>query len=533
MFRKKSLKKFLIPAILLSFCMSFSIYTVAEAPSEPTETVIANNDDVFVLGGIRPPGEVMSRAAFVYELTTDTLVYSKNPDERIYPASTVKIMTALLVLENVRNLDTIVEYPTVLNDEFHTSNSNFREPALAGFANRQNNLSVRDVLYGLMLPSGCEAANILAHHVGKGNEPLERVEDFVRQMNAAAERLGMTNTNFTNAHGLFEPDNYSTVRDLFIVTRYAFSRYPIVFPNLVSARQYEMPPNTNPGNSGGYTVRNTNQLIQPDNPYTYEYASGVKTGGLPYIRYQNADGSWGPQLSGLANLVSVAERDGFRYVIVSAEAPWLPSSQRGAGQTALHHAFNDHIALYNWAFATFENATVLRRTDPITSMKVVDGTANHVVLFPQMEDEFRALLPRGLDANSIVHRELNLESNEVSAPVEAGEIFGVVELWLAGQVLRTFPLIAGESVEKTPAAERRSWLRETFFNEIPPAEGTVADPDEEPVYRLKTGYLLLIIGTGVLVIALIVLSYIRNHRKKQAEAMTLRKKKSHNRRIRL
>ncbi|MCL2754125.1 MAG: hypothetical protein FWD35_00210 [Oscillospiraceae bacterium] len=516
--------------------MNIPIFADEGTPPEDTPVVAPNSDNIYVLGGIHPPDEVVSRAAFVYETLTNTLVYAKNPDTRIYPASVTKIMTALVVLDNVRNLDTLVEYPSVLNDEFWTTNPNLRDPSLAGFSTRQSNLSVREVLYGLMLPSGCEAANILANHVGEGETELDRVADFIRKMNETAARLEMKNTNFTNSHGLFEEDNYSTVRDLFLVTQHAFAKHSVVFESIVSAREYTWPPNTD--NPRGYTLPNTNRLIQRDNIYSYAPAFGVKTGGLPYIRRQETDGSWGPQLPGLANLVSIAERDSFRYIIVTAEAPWLAQSERKEGEAALHHAFNDHISLYEWAFTGFEYTVVQRQTDPVSSVKVLGGEASSVTLYPQMqmETEFYALLPKGLDVNSVVERIVRRDAEEIFAPVAGGAILGELELRIANQTLRIFPLITNTSVEKTQTEVVRSWFRDTFFDEVPPATdpetGGVLDPDAPPAYRLKTGYLLGLIGTAVLSVALIVLNYIRRHRRKQAEALR-RKKPPHNKKIRL
>jgi D-alanyl-D-alanine carboxypeptidase len=353
-------------------------------------------------------------------------------------------------------------------------------------------------------------------------------------MNDMAARIGMTGTNFTNPHGLFEVDNYTTVRDLFLLTQWAFNRHPTEFGNLVAETEWAMEPNSN--NPQGYTEHNTNWMIRSGSRYFCEYVFGVKTGGLPYIRRQNADGSWTgiDTGTGIANLVSVAARDGFEYIIVTAEAPH--HTGRENGERALHHAFNDHRALYDWAFASFDYVTVLRRTDPVRHIRITGGTEDRLNLFPQMEDEFRALLPRNHDIDSLIQIVPILVNDEVAAPVLAGAILGRVEIMLMDEVLETFPLITNQSVEQTQGESLRAWLRSTFFTERPSRipDGREAGAVE---YRLKTGWLLLLIGLAVLIIGLIVLQYIRKYRKKQSERNRFGnsgsgKKKPPNRRIR-
>ncbi|MCL1880763.1 MAG: hypothetical protein FWF76_01140 [Oscillospiraceae bacterium] len=511
--------------------------------SEGTDEVTGPGENTFALGGSFPATQIMSEAVYVFETRTNTLVYSRNENRRIYPASTIKIMTTLVVLNMIEDinldftLDCEIFYPTILSAEFVGSDPNFVGVAHSGFDHTQTNLTVRDALYGLMLPSGCDAANMLAFHFGEG-EGIERVNNFIERMNTTGRDIGMTGTNFTNAHGLFEPNNYSTVYDLFLLTKYAFDRHSIVFADLVAETRWDMPPNAL--NSTGYPVENTNYLLRESSPYFYDFVSGVKTGGLPYIRRQNSDGTWGEHLPGTANLVSIAQRDGFEYIIVTAAAPWHPSELRQVGERGLHHAFNDHRALYSWAFSTFDYRSVLGVHEPIQSVRVLDGERDTINLFPQMtnEEEFHALLPHDIDSTTDIFRRANLDYEEITAPVEAGTILGYVELVFADRVIQTFPLITIDSIEKTHSATLRSWIRDMFFTpvlesledgEIDEEGNLIRVPTGE--YRLRPLYVFILVLISVLIIALIVLSYIRKH-KKQSRERRVNRRKPPNRRIR-
>lgn len=521
-------------AISLNMCIVLTIYA-----TEPSDTTVPEEPhNRYTLGGVHPE-KIHSRAAYVYERKTGTPVYSQNADEKMYPAAITTLMTMLVAVENMSYSQMIsepIEYPTILSGEFHGSDPNFRDVAAAGFTHGQANLTVWDALIGMMLPSGCDAANMLAYHFGQG-EGLERVESFVKMMNKTAKQIGMKNTNFTNPHGLFETDNYSTVYDFFLLTDYAFTRYPEEFRRVTELDEWVMP--YKEGSTPPPPVRNSNFLVQDTatNPYYYEHAFGVKTGGLPYYQLQNADGTWGANIPGMANLVSIAERDGFEYIIVTAGAPYHPSGERKANEQPLHYAFLDHRALYGWAFPSFAYVTVLTKTDPQISVTVIDGEADTINLFPQMEDEYRALLPANLDVLSIVDIKPIVDNKEVPAPIAAGAVLGKVEIRIKNQVLETFPLVTIEAVEKTQAASMRTWLRETFFNEVMEAKvdgNGMATEELFPTgeYKLKPLYTFLLVTAAVLTVALIIMSYARKYQKLQSERGSTIRRKPPNRRIR-
>jgi serine-type D-Ala-D-Ala carboxypeptidase (penicillin-binding protein 5/6) len=191
------------------------------------------------------PPEVTADAAMVVDLSSGQTLYGLRPKDRLPPASTVKIMTAFVTLQRA-NLDDVVQVSTRAAE---TGGS--RMGLVAG-----EKLTVRDLLYGLLLPSGNDAAVVLAEHVS-GTE-----EEFVALMNETAAGLDMQATHFTSPHGLDDPGETVSAADLVTLTTAALA-YP-VFSDIVATRTADV---------AGHKLTNTNQLLS-----TYGWADGVKTG---------------------------------------------------------------------------------------------------------------------------------------------------------------------------------------------------------------------------------------------------------------
>jgi D-alanyl-D-alanine carboxypeptidase (penicillin-binding protein 5/6) len=312
-------------------------------------------------------GELYSISAFVADLNTGEVLFEKQADERLNPASTIKIMTALVVLDTFLNADghydmsiltDTLQVPPVVFERFDTHDPNTIGGSMAGYEIGQDNLSYRDALYGLMLPSGNDAANVLAYNTGymiSGDE-IGAIDLFIGMMNDTAKRIGAVNTNFTNAHGLLEVDNYSTTRDLALITRYAYNKH-ILFRELSIARDYIMP--ANDAYPEAYRVGNSNMLVRKPSfgeksLYYRDFVTGVKTGALDEVFYLE-NGSW-VEYDGITNLVSVAEKDGRSYIIVTLEAPYkygdasVMTDADGYRMSRLHYTYADHLELYDWLF---------------------------------------------------------------------------------------------------------------------------------------------------------------------------------------
>jgi hypothetical protein len=195
-----------------------------------------------------------------------------------------------------------------------------------------------------MLASGNEAANILAYNLSGGN-----IEAFIDKMNHKASAIGCINTNFTNAHGLLEPDNWSCAYDLALIAVYVYEKFELLREICVEY-EYTMPGNIiiNPN---GYRVRNSNSLVrdEQDNIYFREFIRGVKSGALDEYFLMQA-GEW-VEYDGITNMVTIGEFDGRMYVIVTLEAPFKMGSLTGGDGVRLsrmHYAYQDHLRLYEW-----------------------------------------------------------------------------------------------------------------------------------------------------------------------------------------
>ena len=306
------------------------------------------------------------------------ILYEKNASERSLIASTTKIMTALVVCEQSNLSDRVKIPPEAVGIE--GSSMYLQEGEI---------LTVQDLLYGLMLHSGNDAAVALAIYCG-GTEA-----DFVTMMNEKAELLGLTDTHFANPNGLDHDGNYSTALDLARLSVYALQNED--FLRTVSCKTVTV---------GGRTLRNHNKLL-----FTYDGAIGVKTG------YTKAAGRI---------LVSAAERDGRRLVAVTIQAP---------------DDWNDHAALLDYGFSCFQRALLVEQGGIVGTVPVVGGTGESVGVRSAADFWY----PMG--AGETCSLRLRLPAF-VYAPVEAVEEAGVAAICVGDTVVGTVPLYFAETVSR-------------------------------------------------------------------------------------
>lgn len=379
------------------------------------------------------PFELLSEGAYMVNLDTDTVVMSKNPDKKLYPASTAKIMTALVALENVRDFNAKVECPYVCFDEFSWDyepfDPNFVGASTADIQPLQENVTYYDCLYALMLASGCEAGNILAYNVGEGD-----MKQFIRMMNDTADKIGCTGTHFTNAHGLFEENNYTTAKDMYLITRYAMDNYP-GFMKICNTYEYEMP--ANELYPDGYTITHTNAMMRENSEYYYEGTEGVKTGSI-YEYNLKKNGEWQDAIPGFCSLVTTAEKNGYRYLVVTLQSPY--ENEEDEGRTH----YRDHINLYNWAFDEFEYTQIIGKNQQVMQVDVEKGLEADKVGVITTEDFF-TLMPKSLDPSAI--QQIKPTVDPFVAPVDKGVSVGELELRFNGETLTKIPLVTESRVE--------------------------------------------------------------------------------------
>lgn len=382
-----------------------------------------------------PDSTVYSEGVYMVNLDTDIPVFTKNENTRYYPASTTKIMTAIVVMENCSNLDAYVKVTYDATNEFWEGDPNKEGPSNAAIEVGQNNLTYRDCLNALMISSACEAANVLALNISG------TLEGFAQLMTEKAKEIGCKDTNFSNAHGLWEAENYTTPYDLYLISKYAYDNVP-GFMEICDTYEYEMPANSS--NPNGYSKQNTNQLIRnnSDNPFYYEYAHGIKTGSIDYYWDES-----GEKHDGGRCLVSTASKGGFTYMLVTMQAPYKNSSGEN-----YNYAAEDHINIYKWAFSTFNYVSVISEGEIIAEMAVDMGeNADYVRLCAA--SSYATLLPQDLDISTI-QRVINYANpdKKIDAPIEKGAILGSVTLKLYDEELANINLIAADNVSLSQIA---------------------------------------------------------------------------------
>ena len=344
-------------------------------------------------------------AAILIDKDSGYVLYDKNADEKRYPASTTKIMTALITLENAENLDELVE---VTEEDFIGVAS---DASKAGFMVGEQ-VPVIDLLYGLMLPSGNEAANTLARYIGGS------IENFVDMMNEKAKELGCTGTHFENPNGLHDDNHYTTARDLAIITQEALKDE--TFALIVNTAQKTLSEtNMTPMRDGkALKVYTTNMLIYSRyQPEYYSYAKGVKTGFTSEAGYC---------------LVSTAIYDGSQLISV------VLGCERPAGATYAN-SFEASKTLFRWGFNNFETVDMVEKDETITEVPVRLSTQQDTLVVVTKGD-ISGIMPIDADKSKI-ERKIDLPAS-VDEPITQGQTIGTMTVSYNGVEYGTVDLIA-------------------------------------------------------------------------------------------
>lgn len=319
---------------------------------------------------------VSAKAAILMHADSGRVLYEKNADEHMLIASTTKIMTAIVVLEHCE-LDDLVEVDS-------------RSAGIEGssmYLKAGESYTVEDLLYGLLLVSGNDAASALALHVA------DSMEEFAELMNAKAAELGMTESSFKNAHGLDEEGHYSTARDMAKLAAYCIGNED--FARIAGTVSHTV---------GEQTLVNHNRLLRE-----YDGCLGLKTG------YTMAAGR---------TLVTCAERDGARYVCVTLNDP---------------DDWDDHKALYDWAFANYSFAEVIPAG---LSYEVPLISGAEMTAPAETEGAAYALIQNGESYDM----ELELPAFAF-APISEGERAGRAVACSDGQEIASVRIVYSEDVE--------------------------------------------------------------------------------------
>lgn len=359
---------------------------------------------------------VDARAALLVDMDTDYIMYEMNAYEKVYPASITKVMTAILVLDaldaGTLTLEQIITAGNTAWQGLDTSSSN--QNIQVG-----EQMSVKDLLYCLMVASANEAANILAVAVAGS------IESFVGMMNDRAALLGCTGTHFVNPDGMPDDDHYTTAYDLYLIGKEAMG-YEL-FRTIVSTPEYyTQPTNLNPNQRHFF---NTNGLLSNKKyqGYYYEYATGIKTGSTDAAGYC---------------LLSSAEKDGQRLICVMMGCQ-NPKDEAG---TPKRLQFSESSKLFQWGFENFSVHTILDATNPVAEIPVTLSTESDYVSVV-IDGTLEAQLPNDITSEDFQWTTELPES--VEAPVQAGDKLGTLTVTLDGESYGTVDLVAVNDVERS------------------------------------------------------------------------------------
>lgn len=327
--------------------------------------------------------DVSAQGAALLEIQTGKVLYSKNSHQKMPMASTTKVMTAIMAIEH-GGLDELV---TVSGTAYGVEGSSI-------YLEKNERINLRDLLYGLMLRSGNDAAVAIAEHIG-GSVP-----EFAELMNQKAVQIGALNTHFVSPNGLHDDEHYTTAYDLALISAYAMRNS--IFREIVSCSYHR----TTSGNIQR-TMQNKNKLL-----WEYDGATGVKTG------YTIAAGKC---------LVFSAKRDGLDIVGVVLNCP---------------NMFSDARAIMDNAFATYCMERIIKKGDMIVVLPVDSGMRNMLELVAD-ED---IMIPVSRNSDTQIHTKV-IADERVYAPVTAGQVLGCVEVWDDTGLLRTVELVAAIDIE--------------------------------------------------------------------------------------
>lgn len=364
---------FIIFSVILMCLFSFSFQF-----SQPIENVNATSFSSLANSSSSAKGMC------VIEKDSGRILYSKNKDQKLPMASTTKVATAITVIENCDDLDESI----VVND------SAIEVKGTSIYLRKDEEIKVIDLLYGLMLRSGNDAATALAYHIGGG------IDEFAKMMNETAKKAGASNTNFVNPHGLDDPNHYTTAYDLSKITAYALNN-PI-FEKIVSTKNYIIEA-TNKSEKRYLT--NKNKLLR-----SLDGCCGVKTG------YTSKAGRC---------LVSASKRDDCTIVCVVLNCGPM---------------FEESSALINSAFNEFELKKIIDRNQEIYNEYILSDKEGKLYLYTD-EDFYYPLRADEFDDIKIKY---SVELKDAKSLDEVGKI----DIFFKNDLIKSLKLYTMNKIDK-------------------------------------------------------------------------------------
>ena len=340
---------------------------------------------------------------------SNAVIIDKNADKQVDPSGLTKIMTALVVLQNEKDLSRKVTVSGASLESLYGTGC-----VMSGLQDGEV-ISVHDLLCCMLIPGGNDAALVLANEYGKG------VDGFVAKMNAAAKKLGCTKTTFTDPHGLEDTKQKSTANDLAKIASAAL-KYS-VFQTIVASLTYELP-QTNKNEAR--TLVSTNYMLNYGFPdYYYDYCRGIKTGA------SEAEGQ---------SMISYATKNGYTYLAIALGGPYKDTDEDGDTE---NQAILDNVRMFEWAFENLSYEIVTKQQQFVTTISVnYCWEMDNVRLVAK--SEVLALVPEGNGSQSVSFEPIDMPES-LDAPFKAGDTVCKAKIMFAGRQIGTVELVVAES----------------------------------------------------------------------------------------
>ena len=353
---------------------------------------------------------VIAETAILMDAASGEVLFEKNADQKMFPASITKLMTILLALEHGKLTDEI----TFSHNAIYSI-----EPGSAHIAIQEGEtLTLEQVLRAIILRSANEASNGVAEYVDGS------IEAFAKHMTERAKELGCKNTSFLNANGLHNENHYTTARDMALIAKELLKHEE--YRSMMSETYYEIQP-TNKQTEVRY-LHGQHQMLNENSLYYYKDAIGGKTGFTS---------------EALNTLVTYAERDGMELIAVVMKC-------NGAEH------YTDTASLFDYGFTHYESVKILSAADHTATVKVMEtynekAVERGTITVAPAEDVYHTL-PKGTDISDItVEKDL---PESIDAPVKAGQTVGTLNISLHGEVLKTVDLVSQDTIDGLTDAEK-------------------------------------------------------------------------------
>jgi|TARA_B110000027_G_C16090921_1_gene288354 D-alanyl-D-alanine carboxypeptidase (penicillin-binding protein 5/6) len=341
--------------------------------------------------------DINARTVILQDYLSGEILYEKDADKSIYPASMTKIMTAIVAFELIKSGD------LDMNDKFIVSENAWRLSS-AGYSSMfimvGDEVTVENLLKGIIIASGNDACVALAEGIA-GTE-----EEFALLMTAKAKELGMNNTNFANSSGINDTENNSTVRDIMIMSRYLIKNYPEEY-KMFSEKEFTW------DRTGGDPITQGNR-----NPLLYKNfgVDGIKTGYLAVERY---------------SLASSVYRNGRRLIAV------------GSGFKTKRDRSRESSKLLTWGLTSFDLIQIAKSNTAIESVDVWLGKKNTVETY--VKEDIYKTIPKARKKFLKVSINYN---GPIPAPIKKDDIIGKLKIIYKDELINEFDLLAFENVKR-------------------------------------------------------------------------------------